>query len=40
MEIIKEEIKIYDKERLDLMKDIVSINKKYLRCVSSYQVLS
>lgn len=38
MEIIKEEIKIYDKERLDLMKDIVSINKKYLRCVSSYQV--
>lgn len=38
MEIIKEEIKIYDKERLDLMKEIVSINKKYLRCVSSYQV--
>ena len=38
MEIIKEEIKKYDKERLELMKEIVSINKKYLRCVSSYEV--
>lgn len=38
MEIIKEEIKNYDKERLELMKEIVSINKKYLRCVTSYEV--
>lgn len=38
MEIIKEEIKNYDKKRLELMKEILSINKKYLRCVSSYEV--
>ena len=38
MEIIKEEIRNYDKERLELMKEIVSINKKYLRCVISYEV--
>ena len=38
MEMIKEEIKKYDKERLELMKEIVSLRKEFLKCCSIFDL--
>lgn len=38
MEIIREEIKNYDKERLELMKEIVSLRKEFLKCCAIFDL--